>query len=81
LSEIRNIEGSKYADLCAAELSYLNKNVKKIQSKMMSCIYGVESPYMKFRINYNLAIQNVKRYNDELLNVESQTHKNEQEIK
>jgi hypothetical protein len=66
LQDIENTEGKQYADLCADELRYLNsKGVHdKIQDKMLACVYGKESSCMNLRVNYQLAIKNVVKYNE-----------------
>jgi hypothetical protein len=66
ISEIEANEGKKYADLCADELRYLNttKIHEKIQTKMRDCIYGKDSPCKHFRVNYELIVKNVKKYNE-----------------
>jgi hypothetical protein len=64
--EIEKNEGSGYARMCIDELNYLNsENIHdKIQDKMQACVYGKESTCMEFRVDYPLAIKNVKEYNE-----------------
>jgi hypothetical protein len=65
LKDIEDHDGARYADLCNRELQFLNSAIihENIQTKMLSCVYGKESPYQNFRVNYNLVIKNVKEYN------------------
>jgi hypothetical protein len=69
LKKIKESEGENYANLCSDEMEYLNsiKIHDKIQEKMQACIYGKESAYMNFRVNYNLVVKNVAKYNAMLL--------------
>jgi hypothetical protein len=66
LGEILEKEGEPYFLLCQNELNYLNSSDvhDKIQSKMQACIYGQKSLCKEFRVNYELAIENVKKYNE-----------------
>jgi hypothetical protein len=66
--QLNKIEGIQYSKLCETEVGYLNsKDIHdKIQTKMLNCIYGKESPYQDFRVNYDLVAKNVKEYNQML---------------
>ncbi|MDR3163541.1 MAG: type III toxin-antitoxin system ToxN/AbiQ family toxin [Mycoplasmataceae bacterium] len=82
LKDIARTEGQQYSKLCEAELDYLNSSDihDVIQTKMLDCIYGKESLYKKFRVNYQLVEKNVKEYNEMLKQQElliNKPHNNE----
>jgi hypothetical protein len=64
--DIVKSEGDNYAYLCQNEVKYINRIDihQKIQDKMQACIYGKESSCKEFRVDYELAIKNVKEYNE-----------------
>jgi hypothetical protein len=65
---LSEIEGVQYSKLCEKEVDYLNSEGihDRIQTKILSCIYGKQTPYQNFRVDYNLVIKNVKEYNQML---------------